>query len=199
LRRPVVLGIVLLCAPACFLQKLDENAAKGDPNANKGPALDTPPIDLPGGGSTNDPCARTIAQATDILRTNCASCHGGGQPGARQGQPPFDFVLDFARMTMTRSATVPDPHSPSQGMLFIVPGDPDASRVYQRIVHGEMPPMLPVGLDPLPRPSISDISLLNYWITSCMGASPPAPSPVDAGATDGAPAAGDGGEDDGGR
>jgi hypothetical protein len=171
---------LLLLLPACFLQPLDENAAKGSPNAGS-PAIDTPPIDLPNGDSTHDACAATNWHATDILRTYCGGCHGGGDPGARQGQPPFDYVLDFQRMMNARSATVPDPRDPTQGMVFLVPGDPEDSRVYQRIANGEMPPMLPVGLDPLPRPTISDLSLLNAWITFCMG---PAAAAPDAGVPD---------------
>lgn len=175
--------VLLLCLPACFFQPLDENAAKGDPNAG-GNGLDTPPIDLPNGDSTTDACSATTWHATDILRTYCAQCHGGGDSGARQGQPPFDFVLDFQRMMTARSATVPDPRDPALGMVFIVPGYPEYSRVYQRIANNEMPPMLPVGLDPLPRPTISDLSVLYTWIASCMG---PAASAPDAGVSDASP------------
>jgi hypothetical protein len=159
---------LLLCAalPACF-QDLDENAAKGDPNA-QGPALDTPPIDLPNGDTAPNGCAAVTWQATDMLRTYCGQCHGGQDAGARRGQPPFDYVLDFQRMASARSATVPDPRDPTQGMVFMVPGDPEDSRVYQRIYDNEMPPQLPVGLDPLPRPSVSDISVLYTFIASCM-------------------------------
>jgi hypothetical protein len=182
--------VLLVCVePACF-QDLNENAAKGDPNA-QGPALDTPPIDLPNGDQTNDACMATTWRATDILRRDCAQCHGGQDDGARRGQPPFDYVLDFQRMTTARSATVPDPRAPSQGMLFIVPGDPEDSRVYQRIANGEMPPTLPVGLDPLPRPNISEISLLYTWISNCMGAAPATGGSPDAGSPDaGSPDAG---------
>ena len=167
---------LLLLLPACFLQPLDDKAAKGDPNA--GPSLDTPPIDLPNGDTTSDACMATTWNARDILSRYCGNCHGGGDDGARRGQPPFDYVLDFQRMTTARSATVPDPRDPSQGMVFMVPGDPEDSRVYQRIANDEMPPVLPVGLDPLPRPTISDLSVLYTFISSCMG---PAAAPPDAG------------------
>ena len=162
--------ILVLCAlagPAC-LQKLDENAAKGDPKAIQAPALDTPPIELPGGGTTLDPCDRTNAQAQIILRTYCAGCHGGEAPGADKGHPPFDFVLDLARLTTTRCASVPDPHDPSQGMLFVAPMDPESSRIYLRMRDNEMPPMPLGGSDPLPRPSISEVSVIYTWIKSCV-------------------------------
>ena len=161
--------IVVLCALCGCLQKLDEHAAKGNP-IDAGPALETPPIELPGGGTTQNPCDRTTAQARDILHTYCAVCHGGQTPEADKGNPPFNFILDFQRLTMTRSQNVPDPRDPSLGMVFLVPGDPEDSRVYQRIADDEMPPMLPPELDPLPRPNISEISVLYTWITSCVGA-----------------------------
>jgi hypothetical protein len=156
-----------LAVPACF-QKLDDQAAAGGDDET---SLATPPIDLPNGDTTTNPCDRTHAQATATLRTYCADCHGGDKPGARRGQPPFDFVLDLKRLTHARSESVRDPHDPSKGMVFIVPGDPASSRVYRRIADDEMPPTLPVGLDPLPRPTISDVSVLYTWITSCITAS----------------------------
>lgn len=154
-----------LAAPACF-QQLDEGAASGDDTET---SLDTPPIDLPGGDTTTDPCVANQRAALAALQTYCADCHGGGSPGARRGQPPFDFVLDVGRLMTARSESVPDPHDPSMGMRFLVPGDPPSSRVYQRIAADEMPPTLPVGLDPLPRPTISDVSVLYTWIASCIG------------------------------
>jgi len=154
-----------LAVPACF-QQLDEGAASGDDNSDT--SLDTPPIDLPGGGSTTDACVANQGSALAALRTYCADCHGGGSPGARRGQPPFDFVLDITRLTTARSESVPDPDDPTQGMRFVVPGKPHKSRVYQRIADDEMPPVLPVGLDPLPRPTISDVSVLYTWITACV-------------------------------
>ena len=160
--------LVVLCALSGLgcLQKLDEHAAKGDPT-DAGPALETPPIQLPGGGTTQNPCDLTTAQARAILRAYCAVCHGGQTPEANQGR--FDFLLDFQRLTMTRSQSARDPRDPSQGMVFLVPGDPEDSRVYQRIADDEMPPMLLGGSDPLPRPSISEISVLYTWISSCVG------------------------------
>src|SRR5207253_2582086 len=99
-------------------------------------------------------------QATEILRTNCAGCHGGGSPGAHKGD--FDFVLDFDRLKVARSI---DPGMPR----FAVPGFPDASRVYVRIARGEMPPPPALGVPPLPRPTVSDFSVLYEWIASCLG------------------------------
>jgi len=150
----------VLCALAghACLQKVDENAAKGDPKALQTPALDTPPIELPGGGTTQNSCDLTNAQARAIVRTYCARCHGGQAPGEDKGDPPFDFVLDLERLTTTRW----------ESMLFVTPGDPDSSRVYLRMANDEMPPMPLGGTDQPPRPSISEISVLYAWIKSCV-------------------------------
>jgi cytochrome c553 len=163
--------ICLLCVPlmaAC--QELDNEAASAssgtEPDAAA--ALDTPPIELPDGETTTDACVATTQQATDILTTNCSGCHGGGTAGARQGQPPFDYVLDFNKLKTARSATVPDPIDADMGMRFVRPGDPENSRVWVRISVGEMPPELPIGVDPIPRPTISDASLLYTWILDCL-------------------------------
>ena len=166
-RRLVIIVLAALAEAAC-LQKIDEGAAKGNPKAIQTPALDTPPIELPGGGTTHNPCDRTSPQAQIILRTYCAGCHGGEAPSEDKGHPPFDFVLDLARLTTTRCASVPDPHDPSQGMLFVAPGDPESSRIYLRMRDNEMPPTPLGGTDPLPRPSISEVSVMYTWIKNCV-------------------------------
>jgi hypothetical protein len=167
--------LVLGCASlqnGCF-QPLDPSAA-----SEKAPpliALDTPAIDLPD-GSTTDPCVLTTLQATEILRTNCAGCHGGG-PGENRGE--FDFILDFDKLKVARSKSTGMPR-------FVVPGFPEASRVYLRIARREMPPPQPLGLPPLPRPTVSDISVLYEWIASCLG--PPEMSDGGGGEVDERPA-----------
>jgi hypothetical protein len=169
-----------LCAPLACLQKLESGAADNTrPRLDAAPppttATTTPDIELDfeGKRTTVDPCVPTSEQARAILTTNCAGCHGGG-PTASQGQPPFDSVLDFEKLKMRSSESVKDPKDPTKNMRFVVPGDPDDSRLYVRIVHEEMPPKLPFGLTvDYPRPTTSDISVLREWITKCMGASPP--------------------------
>jgi hypothetical protein len=184
------LGLVslLVCGlfAACF-QKLEQGASKEwmPPDPNKGPtvATETPEIELPDGKTTTDPCVLTTKQAMEILTINCSNCHGGGTAGARQGQPPFDYVLDVEKLKTARSATVPDPRGKEMGMRFLIPGDPENSRIYVRVLHGEMPPPPPLGLPPIPIPTVSDMSVLYTWIASCMGEGPPAtpPPPMDAG------------------
>lgn len=167
LRWIAVLALGLICA---CIQELDPDASSGggDSGDDSEVLLDTPPIDLPGGGTTDDPCEVTTAQAMEILDTTCGSCHGGGSPGARQGQPPFDYVLDVDKLIAARSESVPDPDDPSLGMRFLIPGDPEGSRLYARIVAGEMPPDVPVGLPEIPLPTVSDMSVLYTWINSCV-------------------------------
>lgn len=166
---PLIASLLATLAAGCF-QTLDEDAASGGgpDQADAAPALDTPPIELPDGETTTDPCVPTAQQANDILTTNCAGCHGGGSAGARQGQPPFDYVLDVDKLKAARSATVPDPIDEEMGMRFVRPGNPESSRVWVRIATGEMPPELPIGVDPIPRPSVSDASLLYTWIRDCL-------------------------------
>jgi hypothetical protein len=159
--------LLLWSAPlqhGCF-QPLDTAATKGSSSSAETPppiALKTPPISLPSGGTTTDPCVLTTLQARDILRTDCAGCHGGGSPGAHQGETPFDFVLDFDKLKVARSTAPGMPR-------FAVPGFPEASRVYVRVARGEMPPVQPLGSPALPRPTVSDISVLYQLIASCLG------------------------------
>ncbi len=123
--------------------------------------------------TSDQPCDATRAQAIAILTKNCADCHGGRTPGERAGNPPFDFVLDPVKLSRTYTPNTTPP------MLFVQPGDPEHSRLYLRARTGEMPPAAQLSL---PRPTISDISVLQEWIANCLGGKPPAPS--DAGAKD---------------
>jgi hypothetical protein len=166
------------------------------------PFIITPPIDFlsPDGApaSTGDPCEATSAHATTIFLLNCAGCHGGRNAGERQGQPPFDYILDLDKLLKARSATVPDPLAPPenqipntpnfQGMRFIVPGDPDHSRVYLRVTLKQMPPPPIVGMPDLlkSRPNVSDFSVLREWITNCLEV-PEEPGDGGTGGDDGGP------------
>jgi hypothetical protein len=151
-------------------------------------SLATPEIEFvtPEGdpATTVVPCEATIAQATTILTQNCAPCHGGRNVGERQGQPPFDYVLDFDKLLAAVSSSVPDPLAPPanripgtpnfQGMRFLIPGDPDHSRLYFRMVHKEMPP-LPIENMPdtvKSRPTVSDFSVMRQWMLDCIEAPP---------------------------
>jgi hypothetical protein len=120
--------------------------------------LETPPLALPDGTTTTDACVANRAWAMDILKTDCAGCHAAPND---VGLPPWDFVLDEEKLTTTVDTRT--------NLLFVAPGDPDHSRVYQRMENGEMPPPpnSSVG-EQLPRPSLSDLSAIRQWIV-CIG------------------------------
>ena len=61
-----------------------------------------------------------------------------------------------------------------RGWVYVLPGDPERSLIYYRIVVvQDMPP--PSTIDsPIPHPSVSDFSVLYEWIKSCV---PNLPSP----------------------
>jgi hypothetical protein len=130
--------------------------------------------------TSDDPCEATRAQARKILTNDCAGCHGGRTAGERAGLPPFDFVLDTAQLTTRYTNNTMPP------MLFVATGHPEDSRIYQRMRRGEMPPPADTSL---PRPTISDLSVLYEWIAHCLGPKGP-PGSTGAGGT--------GGGDDGG-
>lgn len=138
-------------------------------------SLETPTIELADGSTTKDPCVQTTAQATAILTKDCAPCHA--PPGNAAN---FHSILDFTRLVTLQSSTQKDPFT-GQFVRLVVPGDPDRSRVYLRILNGEMPPTFDASLPQLPRPTFSDLSLLRTWIQSCLGSDPLAATGIDAG------------------
>jgi hypothetical protein len=195
--RKAVLVVLLLSAPvasACF-QALDTTASSGQQIVQPPPESDAglSTVILPGPPPfaffddkgqlvmSDTPCDATRVQATTILTKYCAGCHGGRTPGERAGSPPFDFVLDPVKLTSTWTLNTTPPS------LFVVPGDPDHSRLYLRARRGEMPP---ASETQLPRPSISDLSVLNYWISNCLGKAPPATTTTGAGGAAGGGASG---------
>jgi hypothetical protein len=159
--------IVLLGLAGC--QPLDSEAAFGEPYIAdaKSSELEGVGVELPDGGVASNGCAATRAEAHAILERACAHCHGGDNPGARQGTPPFDCVLDTTQLTTMVSATAKDPVT-HEAARFLVPGDPERSRIYLRPLNGEMPPPDVIGLPANPRPSVSDLSVLRHWIESCV-------------------------------
>jgi hypothetical protein len=183
---------ILLATPllgSCFLQPVDSAASSQTSavqNAPRGPTkvLETPPIELDFDGkrTTTDPCTATREQALEILTTYCAGCHGGRTPAEKHGD--FNTILDTSALVMGVSSTVNDPQNPTMKMRLLVPGNPDDSRIYLRVSHGEMPPPAMLGLPPNPTPTISDISVLREWITNCIA---PTTAPPATGEGDGGP------------
>jgi hypothetical protein len=154
-----------------------EEIASLRPDAGSGftTALDTPPIELTGGDTTRDSCVATTEQARAILERNCSGCHA--PPAAMGG---FRSILDFPVLVTQTSNTLVDPVT-GEPVRLVIPGDPDGSRLYRRAAGNEMPPMRDASLPPLPRPTISDISVLRQWIESCLPEVPAPPPLVDAG------------------
>ncbi|MDB4934897.1 MAG: Planctomycete cytochrome [Labilithrix sp.] len=146
--------------------------------------LVTPPIDQGDGKTTKDPCVRTAQRAHAILQTYCASCHA---PPAKMGG--FDFVLDDGRLVNAVSSTNVDEAGKPQRL--VIPGNARASSLYQRVVQGQMPPVVAPPLPPNPAPTVSDDSELEQWIDYCLGAKPSPTSKPDGG--DAGDAGGDGG------
>src|SRR5438445_13664959 len=78
-------------------------------------------------------------KAQAILKANCSRCHG--QEGPAKGK--FDYVLDRDKLVARKK---------------VVPGNPAASELYERIRKGEMPPKgQPIRPDP------SELALLTQW------------------------------------
>jgi hypothetical protein len=186
-RVAVASALAVVAAAGCF-QEIDSGASSAGPRS--GPPvrtvdLMTPAIPLGPGddaGTTDDACMATTNAAMNVLRSACSACHGGG-PGQNLGQPPFDYVLDVPKLLTAVSETVTDPVT-KKPVRFLVPGDPDHSRIYVRMFTRQMPPGDVVGLPPNPsRPSVSDISVMRQWIAHCLG--------VDASDGTGAPSSSD--------
>lgn len=88
--------------------------------------------------------AQNIAQqAAAILEHNCATCHGEGGS--------FKAILDIEYMALMQSGV-------------IVPGDPDASELYKRLLGPtDRGGQMPQGQDPL---SPEHIEIIRQWIVS---------------------------------
>src|SRR2546423_2710753 len=148
LRSALLWSTCVLFATACFLkQELDQNASRGslkpttgdnsgsstsggaggDPgpsttSGGAGASLDGSPGSSGGGSGSGADCDARRSQARDVLETNCAFCHE--LPG---NQANFDFILELDKLKTGVAST---------GERFVVSGDPDHSRIYQRMAAG---------------------------------------------------------------
>jgi hypothetical protein len=182
--RTLWFGLCSSSALGCFYATLDhdeldakaagsreEAAAQADAGSGYTVALDTPAIEVDFEGDTTlDSCVATTNQARAILERNCAGCHA--PPAAMGG---FRSILDFPVLVTLTSSTQRDQAS-GEFVRLVVPGDPDGSRLYRRVAGNEMPPMRDASLPPLPRPSISDVSVLRQWIEACLPQDPTSPA-----------------------
>ncbi len=183
--RVITLSLLLTSFSTGCFQELDSGAAdefaepqERDPNAGPTTALEDPTIGLDlddEGLTTDDPCVKVKQDAHAVLGTYCATCHDQGD--ASSGVPKFDFVMDEQRLTQ-ETWTVG-----AESRRFLVPGDPDSSWLYLRPLLGTMPPIqTDLRNADAPRPTISDLSVLREWITTCVG--PPRVDPPDQPALD---------------
>src|SRR6185369_16090390 len=117
-RIPLLLA---LCAPivgSCFLQPVDNKADEStllppvDINTLP-PELTTPGIEITGDNDTTaDPCVKTEHDSMEIRQAFCSKCH---EAPNGLGQPPFDFIMDDAKLS--------DPsHMSSTGLPYVAPG-----------------------------------------------------------------------------
>jgi hypothetical protein len=174
--RPILLSFVFTVSSVGCFQELNQSAtSSASPTLDFGSVVPSPdggiptildpnyPLRYGGDGTmTADPCVATVTQSLHIRETYCGMCHG---PSGTQGQPLFNFVLDDNKMMTTTDM--------ASKLLFVAAGDPDRSRVYQRMVQGTMPP-LQVSVDQpgYPRPTASDLSVVFQWIICLSGAGP---------------------------
>jgi WD40 repeat protein len=81
-------------------------------------------------------------QAFTVLRKHCYRCHG--QEGSVEGG--LNYLLDREKLVARRK---------------VIPGDPEASRLWTRMVKGTMPPP-----EEEVRPTANELTLLHAWIQS---------------------------------
>jgi hypothetical protein len=159
-----------------------------DPGDDQIPTIiDTPKIQIVDdigrgakGDLTTDPCEQTNKQVTFIFTSFCAGCHQQG--AASQGLPQFDCVLEYDKLVD------PSKRTDMPGVPFVMPGHPEQSRLYQRMADGSMPKVTPdATMKQAPRPTVSDISVVDHWIRSCAPGAPRPGSSTGTGATTGGP------------
>jgi hypothetical protein len=121
------------------------------------------------GNAVTDQCQAVEIQSQGLRSTYCAGCH---QSPANQGQ--FNFILNDSKLTTSFTSYPVD----GGFWRYVVPGDCDDSFIYYRIRLGQtidpatnQPPALGMPPAGLPRPAISDLSVLREWI-NCLGGNP---------------------------
>jgi hypothetical protein len=168
-------------SPECFYLCGSPSCALAD--AAIPPELTKPPIYLPDGAVTTDPCEAVREESLLIREQSCTPCHSGEPPAPSKGPEGLNYILDDGKLATSVS---PDYRLPDGGgKPYVVPGDPLDSFIYQRVVAGEMP-MPRNAVDgyigakagaSIVYPTPSDISVLYEWIRDCVpGANPTANS-----------------------
>ena len=101
-----------------------------------------------------DEAADLAAGARAVFVTHCVRCHG--QDGAVEGG--VNYVTDLPKLVARKK---------------VVPGDPDGSRLFQRIADGTMPPP-----DEQPRPSPAEVAAVRKWIAAGAATAQAPPRPA---------------------
>lgn len=179
-RAPLALMLGTFAMFGCW-QQLDQGASAGvtsvavntkDGLGAKFPEMTTTPAIGETAADNGDPstfaangCAKDEFDTQTALNTYCQNCHEGGSNGNFQG------VADIMTL-VNKPASAKYP----AGTMFIVPGDPANSLIFKRITALEMPPPTSDVTNPIPHPTISDMSVLQQWIMCLNSTSTPAPA-----------------------
>jgi len=102
--------------------------------------------------ATEDPATPVYERLRSWLHTNCAHCHREGAEMGSRAWGPWNVPL--AETDLCGSSY--------DGTPFVAPGDPDGSRLLQRVLATDalMPPIATLAPDPL------GVELLTGWIAS---------------------------------
>ncbi len=92
-------------------------------------------------------CIDLVPRVLGVLESHCAKCHGPGSGG----QGGIGYILDLNELIATGK---------------VVPGDPENSRIYARMVN-ESSPMPPLTEEV--RPQEIDQKIISAWISDCAG------------------------------
>jgi hypothetical protein len=166
---PVSQGLVQ-CQPGsaeCFALCGSPSCALAD--AAVPPNLSSPGFFLPDGALVTDACAAVAAESVVVRQNACAPCH---QAGAQGG---FNYVLDDAKLVSSTANVALD--DAGMHLRMVIPGDPEHSFVYQRVMLGQMPPppsvasgiLGPAAAKNLVYPTAADETVLYAWIM-CLAA-----------------------------
>ncbi len=102
------------------------------------PQHQPPPATSP--PQVQQPSSDLAAQVQGIFKTHCYRCHG--QDGVVEGG--INYILDLNKLVARKK---------------VVPGQPEASRLWRRLDDGTMPPP-----DEQPRPSAAELAVVRRWI-----------------------------------
>src|SRR5690606_6582501 len=109
----------------------------------------SPPAAVAADAAADQPLVSFDKQIRPILSDRCYFCHG----------PDEDFREAGLRLDV-REAAIED----LGGGAAIVPGDPDASLVIQRVTESDEDMLMPPSSSQKPRLSDEEVALLRLWI-----------------------------------